>query len=340
MAKRVTIYHIAEKLNISPSTVSRALADNVNVHVETREKVMETAVKMGYVLPKTRTNAHTIAIIVPEINNYFYSQVLSAIQHTIHPNLLVSILCSFNSIQVEREMVAQLDPSQIRCLIISQSMDANDSSHLKEVERKGIPVVLFNRLNYNHVAPKFVIDNYMDSFMLTNHLITSGFKKVAFAAKHYHCPIYKERVQAYKDVLDKYDITFNPDYLIYSELTLEDTYEVINRFINLKNRPDALILPNFVSALQAISIAKIYNISVPSEMAIVSFDETPESKYSTPTITGIERPCIEIGKEIGKFVLSICEDSSYDRDTMKIFRSNLIIRGSSLSNLTSPDFKD
>lgn len=340
MANKVTIYHIAEKLSISPSTVSRALANNTNVHVETRKMVIATATKMGYMFPKTNTNAHTVAIIVPEINNYFYSHVLSAIQHTIHHNFLVSILCSFNSIQVEREIVAMLNPSQIRCLIISQTMDADDSSHLQEAENRGIPVVLFNRVNYNHAAPKFVIDNYMDSFMLTNHLITSGFRKVAFAAKHYHCPIYKERVQAYKNVLDKYDITFNPDYLIYSELTLEDTYEVIHRFINLKNRPDAMILPNFVSALQAISIAKIYNISVPEEMAIVSFDETPESKYSTPTITGIERPCLEMGKDIGKFVLSICQESSYNRDTMKIFRSNLIIRGSSLSNLTSPDFKD
>lgn len=332
MAKKVTIYDIADRLKISPSTVSRALAGNSLISAETKTRVMATAVEMGYTDPKMANNANTIAVIVPEIDNYFYSKVLSSIQHTLKNKYLFAILCSFNSAKIEREIIAKLNPDQIRCLIISQSMDTEDSSHLAEVEKKGIPVVLFNRVNYNHASPKFLIDNYMDSFMLTNHLVSSGYRKIAFAAKHYNCPIYKERIQAYKDVLTKNDIVFNPAYLIYSELTLEDTSEVITRFINLKPKPDALILPSFTSALQASSIAKINNISIPQAMAVVSFDEDPESKYSTPSITGIERPCTEIGAEIGKFVLSVCDNQPYDRNSIKIFRSNLIIRGSSLSH--------
>jgi LacI family transcriptional regulator len=332
MAKKVTIYGIADKLKISPSTVSRALAGNSLISAETKARVMAAAVEMGYTDPKAANNANTVAVIVPEIDNFFYSKVLSAIQHAIRNKYLFSILCSFNSAKIEREIVSKLNPDQIRCLIISQSMDTEDSSHLSEVEKKGIPVILFNRVNYNYTGPKFLIDNYMDSFMLTNHLVSSGYRKIAFAAKHYNCPIYKERVQAYKDALNKNSIVFNSDYLIYSELTLEDTYEVITRFINLRPRPDALILPNFVSALQASSIAKINNISIPGEMAVVSFDEDPECKYSTPTITGIERPCTEIGTEIGKYALSVCDNQPYERNTVRIFRSNLIIRGSSLSH--------
>ncbi|MEA4917997.1 LacI family DNA-binding transcriptional regulator [Proteiniphilum sp.] len=332
MSKKVTIYDIAEKLKVSPSTVSRALAGNSLISAETKTKVMAAAVGMGYTDIRAVSNAHTIAVIVPEIDNFFYSKVLSTIQYTIKNKYLFSIFCSFNSSRIEREIVSKLNPDQIKCLIISQSMDTEDSSHLSDVEKKGIPVILFNRVNYNYASPKFLIDNYMDSFMLTNHLVSSGYRRIAFAAKHYNCPIYKERVQAYKDVLNKNNIAFNPDYLIYSEHTLEDTYEVITRFIHMRPRPDALILPNFVSALQATSIAKIYNISIPGEMAVVSFDEDPESKYSTPTITGIGRPCTEIGIEIGKFALSVCDNQPYDRNAIKIFPSNLIIRGSSLSH--------
>lgn len=332
MAKKVTIYDIADQLKVSPSTVSRALAGNALISAATKARVKAAAVEMGYIDPTLANSAHTIAIIVPEIDNYFYSRVLSAIQHAIHNRYLFSILCSFNSSDIEREIVSKLHPDQIRCLIISQSMDAEDSSHLSELENKGIPLILFNRVNYNYNSPKFLVDNYMDSFMLTNHLVSSGYRRIAFAAKHYNCPIYKERVLAYKDVLNKRNIVFNPNYLIYSELTLEDTYEVITRFINMTPRPDALILPNFVSALQASSIAKINNISIPEEMAVVSFDEDPESKYATPSITGIERPATEMGTEIGKFALSLCNNAPYDRDTIRIFRSNLIIRGSSLSH--------
>lgn len=330
MKKKVTIYDIANELKISPSTVSRALAGNSLVNAETKKVVTAKAVQMGYIERKTENNANTIAIIVPEVNNYFYSKVISSIQNTINNRYLVSILCSFNSDKIERQIVSKLNSDHIKCLIISQSMYTEDCSHLLEVEKKGVPVVLFNRVNYNYSMPKFLIDNYMDSFMLTNHLVSSGYKKVAFAAKYYNCPIYKERIQAYKDVLKKNNIEFNLDYLIYSELTLDDTHEVITRFINMKPRPDALILPNFISALQAISIAKINNISIPKEMAVVSFDEDPECKYSTPTITGIERPLTKIGTKIGEFALSVCDKQPYDKEAIKVFSSNLIIRGSSL----------
>lgn len=333
MDKKVTIYDIADKLRISPSTVSRALSKNPNVSKRTREKVMSTAVDLGYINQKANSKANTVALIIPDVDNYFYSRVLSAIQKQLQGKYLFSIHCSFNSIVIEKTIVAKLDPAQISCLIVSQSMDASDSDHLLELEKKGVPLLLFNRVNYNLDRPKFMIDNYMDAHMLTNHLVTSGYRRIAFAAKHYSCPIYKERIQAYLDVLKENNIEFNPDYLIYSELTIEDTYEVIARFINLKSRPDALILPHFTSALQATSIAKIKNISIPNEMAVVSFDESPECKYSTPAITAIDRPCMDIGTEIGKFVLSLCSNEPYNRNTMKIYKSNLIIRGSSLSSI-------
>lgn len=332
MRRKVTIYDIADELKISPSTVSRALAGNTLVNIQTRQKVAAIAEKLGYVNNKVNNNANIIAIIVPEINNYFYSQVISSIQKTIKDDFLISIFCTFNSSRIEKEIVSKLNPEYVSCIIISQSMDSVDVSHLEEIEQKGVSIILFNRVNYNYKRPKFIIDNYMDSYMITNHLISSGYRKIAFAAKHYNCPIYKERIQAYKDILNENGIDFNPDYVIFSEQTIEDTYDIIVRFINMKSRPDALILPSLTSSLQAISIAKLNNILVPKDMAIVSFDEDPECRYSIPTITGIDRPYTEIGTKIGEFALKICTGQKYNVDTTTIFTSNLIIRGSSLSN--------
>src|SRR5690606_17166530 len=139
--------------------------------------------------------------------------------------------------------------------------------------KKGIPVVMFNRVDYSYECPKYVIDDYMESYILTSHLIASNYKRIAFAAKHYNCPIYKERVRAYKDVLEKNNIQFLPEYLIYSELTNDDIHTVIELFLNRKERPDAIILPSFMAALQATSIAKVNNLNIPKDLGIVSFDE-------------------------------------------------------------------
>lgn len=328
---KVTIYDIAKELDISPSTVSRAISDSKLISTEMKEKVRSKAIKMGYESRSFGANrGNTVAIIVPEINNFFYEQVIHAIQSELNNKYLFAIYCSFNSFEIEKAIVSNLDAQQICTLVITQSMDATDSMHIARAEKRGISVIMFNRVDYNYNCPKFIIDNYMDSYLLTNHLVSSNYKRIAFAAKHHNCHIYKERIQSYKDVLKAYDITFNPNYLIYSELTYEDIVDVVQRFIYTSPSPDALILPGFSAALQAISITKKYNIDIPKSMAIVSFDEDPECKYSTPTITGIERPLSRIGKEIGKQIITMNDNRQYDRNLIKVFKSHLVIRGSSL----------
>lgn len=328
---KVTIYDIARELSVSPSTVSRAISDSDLISDEVKEKIRSKAIEMGYENRKFRINTgRAVVVVVPEINNYFYRQIISTIQNKIEDKYLLSICCSFNSAETEELIISQLDPSQVSCLIISQSMDRKSSSHILKLERKGVPVIMLNRVDYDYPCPKFVIDNYMDSYLLTNHLVSSNCHKIAFAAKHFNCPIYKERIQAYQDVLAANGIQFNPNYLIYSELTNEDINEVIMRFLSMQPRPDAIILPGFTAVLQAISIMHKYNINVPEEMCLVSFDEDPECRYSTPTVTGIERPVHEIGSKIGELVLSICANKSYQKNSINVFKSNLVIRGSSL----------
>ena len=328
---KVTIYDIAKELKISPSTVSRAISNSDLISDEVRDKVHEKALEMGYDSRNFRSKkGGVIAVVVPELNNFFYSKIISAIQQKVESSFLLSIFCSYNSVETERNIVDKLDPAQISCLVISQAMDADHSVHIAKAEKKGIPIVMFNRVDYEYECPKFLIDNYMDSYQLTNHLVGSNYKRIAFAAKHFNCPIYKERIQAYKDVLVANNLTFNEDYLIFSELTNEDINDVVMRFLALIPRPDALLLPGFSAALQAISIVKIHNINVPNDMAIVSFDEDPECKYSSPTITGIERPLAEIGSKIGDLIQAICSNKPYDKNSISVSKSHLVIRGSSL----------
>ena len=298
---------------------------------EVRKKVQSKALELGYESRNFRVKkAETVVMVIPEINNFFYSQILFALQQRLKNTYTLSIFCSFNSVETEKFIVSKLDHSQVGCLIIAQNMYARDSSHIAKAEKKGIPVIMLNRVDYDYVCPKFVIDNYMDSYLLINHLVGSNYSRIAFAAKHIDCPIYKERIQAYKDVLTSNNISFNSDYLIHSELTNDDIIEVVQRFLSMRPIPDALVLPGFTAALQATSIAKIAGLNIPNELAIVSFDEDPECKYSSPTITGIERPLIEIGSKIGELVLKICANEPYDKNAINVFKSHLVIRGSSL----------
>lgn len=332
MAKKVTIYDIADRLNLSPSTVSRALAGNTLINAKTMAKVTETAKEMGYTDARyIQRTPDTLVILVSDIDNPFYSNIIRAIQNRLGFKYLISVMSSNNSIRQEKDIVSRLDPSHIKCLIISQSMDTDDSSHLEDAEKRGISVVLFNRIFYSGCCPKFLLDNYMDSYSLTRHLVSTGCRRIAFAAKHYNCPVYKGRIAGYKDVLRENNLEFDPSLLIHSELTTDDTSEVISRFMKTSPKPDALILPNFTSVLQAVSIAKLLNLSIPQDLAIVSFDETPDCNFSNPSVTCISRPLEEMGEEIADTVLMLCEGRLIEKDIIRIFSSRLIIRGSSFS---------
>jgi len=329
---KITISDIASEMGIASSTVSRALKNSNSISDVVKEKVWEMAKKMGYNNTIILNAPKTIAVLVPELHNFFYSEVLSAFQKKISADgYIISIYCSYNSAETEKMIVSNLDTNQVCCLIISQSMDVDNSDHLVNLESKGIPVIMFNRVDYDYKCPKFVIDNYMDSYLATSHLLSAGYRKIAFAAKHYNCNIYKERVQAYKDALAKNNIAFNPDFLLYSELTSDDTQDVITRFLSSSDLPDALILPNYLAALQATSIAKIRNIKIPEQLAIFSFDEEPYSKFSNPSISGIERSLNEMGNSIAELVHKIIDKQPYNKEQVKIFSSNLIIRASSLN---------
>lgn len=332
MAKKVTIYDIADRLNLSPSTVSRALAGNTLINTKTRTKVAETAKEMGYTDARyIQSTPDTLVILVSDIDNPFYSNIIRAIQNRLGSKYLISVMSSNNSIRQEKDIVARLDPTHIKCLIVSQSMDTDDSSHLEDAEKRGISVVLFNRIFYSGSCPKFLLDNYMDSYSLTRHLVSTGCRRIAFAAKHYNCPVYKGRIAGYKDVLRENNLEFDPSLLIYSELTTDDTSEIISRFMKTSPRPDALILPNFTSVLQAVSAAKLLNLSIPQDLAIVSFDETPDCNFSNPSVTCISRPLEEMGEEIADTVLMLCEGRLIEKDIIRIFSSRLVIRGSSFS---------
>lgn len=332
MAKKVTIYDIADRLNLSPSTVSRALAGNTLINAKTMAKVTETAKEMGYTDARyIQRTPDTLVILVSDIDNPFYSNIIRAIQNRLGFKYLISVMSSNNSIRQEKDIVSRLDPSHIKCLIISQSMDTDDSSHLEDAEKRGISVVLFNRIFYSGCCPKFLLDNYMDSYSLTRHLVSTGCRRIAFAAKHYNCPVYKGRIAGYKDVLRENNLEFDPSLLIHSELTTDDTSEVISRFMKTSPKPDALILPNFTSVLQAVSVAKLLNLSIPQDLAIVSFDETPDCNFSNPSVTCISRPLEEMGEEIADTVLMLCEGRLIEKDIIRIFSSRLIIRGSSFS---------
>lgn len=331
MKTKTTIADIAAKLGISAATVSRALKDSSSISEGMKERVWEEAKKMGYGRNPTLEEPKIIVVVVPELFNYFYSEIIHCIEQTIDQrNYQLSIYCSYNSFVKEKAIVEQLSMNETCCLILSRAMDTTDSNHLIRIKERGIPLIQLNRVDFEVESPKFIIDNYMDLYATTKKLILAGYTRIAFAAKHYNCSIYQEREQGYRDALVDQGIEFNPRLLLHSELTQEDISEVITHFLDSNPRPDAVLLPNYYAVLQAIYLAKIRNIKVPEELGLFSLDEEIYAKFNTPSVSSIERPLQRIGEDIGELVNKIIEKKEYEKNKVTIYASTIIIRGSTL----------
>src|SRR5262245_43118941 len=196
----VTIKDIARALGISTSTVSRALRDSYEISPETKQLVLECAEKFNYrpnpiALSLKERRSRSIGVVVSEIANNFFSQAINGIE-SIAYNRGYHVIISQSHESFEREVVnvRHLSSRSVDGLLISLSTETNSIEHLKDLHEKGLPIVFFDRVSSEIDTHKVIADNYKGSFDATEHLIKTGYKRIAHLTSSPHLSISKERL--------------------------------------------------------------------------------------------------------------------------------------------------
>src|SRR6201989_3347246 len=213
--KEVTIYDIADKLNISIATVSRALKNDPVVSKKTKKKIFDLAEKMGYRsnhfarnLRKQQTN--TIGIIVHELNSNFITSVLAGVEKvTTESGYDLIIAHSSESARKEAANAKNLFHKRVDGLIASLSFDTTDMDHFKQFVDKGVPVIFFDRVEQSSNHTVVIIDNYKCGYQATQHLIEQGCKKIVHVTSSLKRNVYSGRYKGYRDALFDNGISFD-----------------------------------------------------------------------------------------------------------------------------------
>jgi len=334
--KTITIHDIAEKLNISASTVSRALSHNPCISKATTEKVNAFAAKGGYRpnwiasnLRKRKTNS--IGIVVPQINRNFFSSFISGVEEIASKkNYNVIISQSNNLLEKEKKIVYSLFSNQVDGLIVSLSMQTNEFSHFKLFKDNNIPLVFFDRVAQSLDTDRIVVDDFEAGYKATKHLIDQGYKKIAHLAGPTVLNIYSLRKDGYLKALKDNNITVRKDYIITSHLLREDGKKSIKQFLNLETPPDAIFCGNDTSALGIMMYLKEKGLSVPEDIGIVGFSDEPFSEVVTPTLSTLRQPAFEMGEKAAGLLIQKIEKNENPSDFRTIIMpTKLIIRESS-----------
>lgn len=332
----ITIHDIALELNVSASTVSRALNNNPRISKATRDKVQSKAIEMGYRpnviasnLRSQKTN--TIGVIVPRIDRHFFSTAISGIEDYAWANNLNIIFAqSHDLLDKEEACVYSLFNKRVDGLIISISMETVTDKHFKVLTDKNLPLVFFDRFYAGIECDRIVTDDFDSGYGVTRHLIEQGCRKIAHIAGPELLNIYANRKAGYETALKDYNLGYRKEYILMNNLTKKDGEISIKRLLSLPNPPDAIFCGNDTTALSVLNYCKEKNIKVPGDLALVGFSDEPFSAVSSPSISTVKQPGYQIGVEAAKCVVkrlnSPNEDIPFETIVLK---SELIIRESS-----------
>ncbi len=209
--KRTTIYDIAEKLNLTASCVSRALNNSNYVSAKTKQLVLKTAAELNYkrnILASNLRKGHskTIGIVVPRINQNFFSNIIAGIEEATYEKDYNLIICQSNeSHEKEVKCINTLINQRVDCIVISISADNRDYKHLKNVIDHGIQLIQFDRVVDELETFKVINDNEQASLEAVSHMIDQGYKRIALLEGPQNLTIFKQRKAGYLEALKKYN---------------------------------------------------------------------------------------------------------------------------------------
>lgn len=307
--KHVTIKDIAQYLSISVSTVSRALVDDKNIRKETKEKVLETAKKLGYKPNPVATNlkyghTNTVGVIVPEMVTPFASRVVNGIQEVLYANgIKVIIAESGEDPEKEKENLQLMERFMVDGIIISLCSYKKNKEEYLRLQKAEMPMVFYDRIPHGLDVPQVIVDDYMKSFFLVERLIRSGRKHIV----HIQGPddVYNslERIRGYKDALTKFNISFDEKRVIRTGLTFEDGKNVADELLKRNISFDAVFAFTDTLAIGAMNRLRERGKKIPEEVAVASFSGTELSTIVYPELTTVEPPLFQMGKKAAELIL-------------------------------------
>ncbi|MFC2136725.1 LacI family DNA-binding transcriptional regulator [Bacteroidota bacterium] len=333
--KNITIHDIAKELNITASTVSRALNDHPLISENTKERVREVVKKLNY-QPNTvaanlrKGKANTIGLMIPRINRIFFANIISGIESVLNQEgYNIIITQSEESIEKEKSNIQTLINNRVRGIIISHSKTSKDGKHFQQIINNDIALVQFDRVFENINSNIVINDNKAGSYEVVNHLLNQGYKRIAYFGGPQFINIYKDRYQGYSSALKENHINLDKSIVFNNVLTKETGYNKMAELHSNKNLPEAVFAASDYSALGAILYCKDKGIKIPDEIGIVGFLNEPFCEFITPSLTSLNQFGVSMGESAARLCLEEIKNKDKHISKKVIIAPQLIIRESS-----------
>ncbi|CUS99148.1 LacI family DNA-binding transcriptional regulator [Candidatus Kryptobacter tengchongensis] len=328
----VTIKDVAKKAKVSVATVSRVINQNYPVSEETKRRVLKAIQELNYspnptarslVLKKT----HTIGVVLPDMHGEFFSEIIKEIDKKAREfGYHVLLTSSHSNLQeLDEALISLLNGKVDGMIIMNPSLK---SIYVETRLLRKTPLVLLNCCGDIQNSDVILIDNYTGAYNLTKHLIKHGHEKIAVITGPVDNFDSIERLKGYKDALKDAGIALSPELEFHGDFTKDSGYEIMKKILVLPSKPTAIFALNDEMAIGAIQYAKKIGLKIPTDIAIVGFDDIPIAEYINPSLTTVRVPIDKVGSLAAEKLFKRIEKGSEIKFSKTILETTLIVRES------------
>jgi len=330
----ITVKDIADSIDISASTVSRALNNHPKISQSTKEKVWAAAKRLGYQpnIPAYMNpeNSKTICFLVPEIDNAFYIDTIESVQKFVKNNgYNLYIAYTNNSIELEKSYARSIIKLNIEGVIIGLFDKGAASDHLSALVNHNIPTVFINNTDQNLKAVNISPDISHGSYLAVNHLISMGCKSISILINDHENPYFADIIDGYSSAISASDLSLNKEMIYEGNLVKENIYNYLDDLYENSNIPDGIISPNNYTSKHILSWLKKKNLKIPKDLLFVGFSNDKNIPDVDISLTTVQFSGSEIGEKAAEILFEQIRKNKIMDDTI-IIPAKFIIKGSSL----------
>jgi len=335
----ITIKDIARALNLSVSTVSKALRGSHEIGEETKQTVLKYAREHNYkpnpiAQSLKKGHSRSIGVIVCNIDNNFFSQAIDGIESIAQSKgYNVIITQSRESYEKEVSNSEHLSSRSVDGLIISLSAETKNIDHLKRLHEKGLPIVFFDRVTDEIPTHRLIANNFKGAYEATRHLIQQGCRKIAHVTSSDSLSITAERLAGYKQALLDAGHSIDERYIkfcLHGGMIQEETYQALAELFHLPEKPDAIFTASDRLSTTTLSQLRTMQIPIPCEIALVGFTNSTSADIFNPSLTSVIQPALEMGQQATEMLVSLIESRRpVTQFEKRVLETQLQIRDSS-----------
>lgn len=336
---KLTLKEIASHFNVSIATVSKALKDSHEISIELKDKIKQYAKVNHYRPNKVALNlfnksTKTIGVVIPNILNYFFVQVLYGIEKIANEKGYSIITCITNqSLEKETKTLDLLGTGSVDGVIISSAAEESElmehAQHLKELAENQIPLVMFDRVTDLVECDKVIVDDFEAGYKAAKFFIETGCKTIAIVTPIEDSVISRLRIEGYRKALTEKELSFDEKLVVATD-DKEDLELTLSLLLNYKKIEGIMVLDE-ITAVKVMSIVKSRGYHVPNDISIIGFTNGELSKYVTPAMTMVSQHGKYIGETVATILIDRIENNGSRKEyKTKIVKTSLVVRDSTI----------